>query len=421
MRLIEIFESKKVKLIEARDAFFRYVKEKFPRMPEYVAYELIYKNSKQDPNNVTDVWTRYYGSYNWKLVNNFTVTEDIWDNETLDRIRRNLKPTNTTFAKDQQRFDQQKKMIQQQGISKEPIIVEESREQSGKYTLLEGFHRTVEATRKYPKGYSCPAYIGSPTPTTEKIRARAPKSFWQNLKSKFFEDVTGPGVVSAPFLKDGPLKVAKHFVDRLGERDLDLKTVSRFISKGIKKNKAEIEALPVDTAFVLKSRYGLGVAIVKQETPRGIVYLINTAHPDFSVGPNQEVFLADSKLLDKPTPTIGELAEKYHTSLIAVELQLKKGVKVEMEHTKKHSVAKEIALDHLAEDLYYYEKLAKIEKKTDENFADGKGPGRPGDSGRHGIPKGATMAQLEKASKAKGRKGQLARWQLNMRRGKKKG
>ena len=248
----------------------------------------------------------------------------------------------------------------------------------------------------------------------------------------------------------------------------------------------------------------------------------------------------ESKLLDKKTPTVGELAEKYKTSIIAVELQLKKGVKVEMEHTKKHSVAKEIALDHLGEDLYYYEKLAKIEKKTnegefrsndveefkpskeqlsnlkskylpdwemldhrilqaeytakdhrhadqftkvinkiseemdhfcevtqdvaevtvktttsdvkgltlldfqiamridkmaekmdieqirskgnfDENFADGKGPGRPGDSGRHGIPKGATIAQLEKASKAKGRKGQLARWQLNMRRGKKKG
>ena len=55
-----------------------------------------------------------------------------------------------------------------------------------------------------------------------------------------------------------------------------------------------------------------------------------------------------------------------------------------------------------------------------ENFEDGRGPGRPGDSVRHGIPKGATMAQLEKASHAKGRKGELARWQLNMRRGKKK-
>jgi hypothetical protein len=58
--------------------------------------------------------------------------------------------------------------------------------------------------------------------------------------------------------------------------------------------------------------------------------------------------------------------------------------------------------------------------KIKENFADGKGPGRPGDSQRHGIPKGATMAELEKASHSKGRKGQLARWQINMRRGKKK-
>ena len=55
-----------------------------------------------------------------------------------------------------------------------------------------------------------------------------------------------------------------------------------------------------------------------------------------------------------------------------------------------------------------------------ENFADGKGPGRPGDSQRHGIPKGATMAELERASHSAGRKGQLARWQLNMRRGHKK-
>jgi hypothetical protein len=55
-----------------------------------------------------------------------------------------------------------------------------------------------------------------------------------------------------------------------------------------------------------------------------------------------------------------------------------------------------------------------------ENFADGKGPGRPGDSQRHGIPKGATIAQLEKHAKRPGRAGQLARWQLNMRRGKAK-
>jgi len=56
-----------------------------------------------------------------------------------------------------------------------------------------------------------------------------------------------------------------------------------------------------------------------------------------------------------------------------------------------------------------------------ENFADGKNPGRKGLSQRVGIPKGATIAQLEKAAKAGGEKGRLARWQLNMRRGRKKG
>ena len=55
-----------------------------------------------------------------------------------------------------------------------------------------------------------------------------------------------------------------------------------------------------------------------------------------------------------------------------------------------------------------------------ENFADSRNPQDKGDSQRHGIPKGATMAELEKASHAVGRKGQLAHWQLNMRRGQKK-
>jgi hypothetical protein len=70
----------------------------------------------------------------------------------------------------------------------------------------------------------------------------------------------------------------------------------------------------------------------------------------------------------------------------------------------------------------YIARQRKMFPKEDvaENFADGKGPGRPGDSQRHGIPKGASIAQLEKAAKAPGRKGQLARWQLNMRRGKAK-
>jgi|TARA_R110001583_G_scaffold110738_8_gene259789 hypothetical protein len=75
----------------------------------------------------------------------------------------------------------------------------------------------------------------------------------------------------------------------------------------------------------------------------------------------------------------------------------------------------------------YYEPINKDSRRGEgnqvivkDNFADGKKPGRKGISKRVGIPKGASMAQLQKYAKAGGEKGRMARWQLNMRRGKKK-
>ena len=46
-----------------------------------------------------------------------------------------------------------------------------------------------------------------------------------------------------------------------------------------------------------------------------------------------------------------------------LQLQLKKGMKVEREHTKDEDKAREIAMDHLWEDPKYYQKLNKIETK----------------------------------------------------------
>jgi hypothetical protein len=57
---------------------------------------------------------------------------------------------------------------------------------------------------------------------------------------------------------------------------------------------------------------------------------------------------------------------------------------------------------------------------VDENFKDGRHPEDKGDSRRHGIPKHATLSQLDKIAHQGGRKGQLAHWQANMRRGRKK-
>ena len=63
------------------------------------------------------------------------------------------------------------------------------------------------------------------------------------------------------------------------------------------------------------------------------------------------------------------------------------------------------------------------EGALEENFMDGKGPGRKGDSKRHGIKKKASLASLDKIVRSKTaspRKKQLAHWQANMRRGKAK-
>ncbi len=59
-------------------------------------------------------------------------------------------------------------------------------------------------------------------------------------------------------------------------------------------------------------------------------------------------------------------------------------------------------------------------KRVKENFADGRNPGRKGLSRRVGIPKKATLDQLEKIVKSStGERRRMAQWQINMRRGKK--
>lgn len=61
---------------------------------------------------------------------------------------------------------------------------------------------------------------------------------------------------------------------------------------------------------------------------------------------------------------VGGLADKKKEADFDPQ-QLEMGIKVEMEHTKDKKIAKEIAMDHLAEDPEYYSKLkkAKLEEK----------------------------------------------------------
>lgn len=66
-----------------------------------------------------------------------------------------------------------------------------------------------------------------------------------------------------------------------------------------------------------------------------------------------------SKLLNKPTMTVQQIAKKHGVSVDSIKKQVEMGIKVELEHTRSKETAREIALDHLGEFPDYYTKLNK--------------------------------------------------------------
>lgn len=59
--------------------------------------------------------------------------------------------------------------------------------------------------------------------------------------------------------------------------------------------------------------------------------------------------------------TIQQIADKHGVPVEQIQDQLKKGIKVEAEHTQDHETATEIAMDHLYELPDYYDRLEAME------------------------------------------------------------
>ena len=76
------------------------------------------------------------------------------------------------------------------------------------------------------------------------------------------------------------------------------------------------------------------------------------------------------KMPSVPTPTVAQLAKKYDVDVSEVEKQLKRGTAHEMEHTTDKAVAREIALDHLNDELDYYEELEDDDDEDDDSEED---------------------------------------------------
>ena len=118
-----------------------------------------------------------------------------------------------------------------------------------------------------------------------------------------------------------------------------------------------------DKECVYKKDGGTKVGCTKGSVDKYLAALY--ANADESVELTEENKLVGGKA-DKLTPV--DIAKKFKVSVSEVEAQIRKGIKIEMEHTSDKEKATEIATDHVSEFADYYDRLDKIENKTSKDW-----------------------------------------------------
>lgn len=100
----------------------------------------------------------------------------------------------------------------------------------------------------------------------------------------------------------------------------------------------------------------------QERDPRYMMSLTKDVRPGETERQMRKMHLRDSRELNHPTATVEEIAKKHGVKVEYVTQQLEQGMRVESEHTKIKSAAREIALDHLNERPDYYIRLKKAER-----------------------------------------------------------
>ena len=149
-------------LTEARNSLFAFVKQHFPSWPDYVLKDFLYAQAKgiRDQAELDDFLKRNkqdFGNCKWTLTK-LPITFDIFTPKTQRMLASREGGSSNPFQvpRDAERHAQQSQMIQQKGVSAEPIIVAKL---SNGYDLIEGWHRTIQHLKTFPEGYTGPAWI----------------------------------------------------------------------------------------------------------------------------------------------------------------------------------------------------------------------------------------------------------------------
>ena len=188
-------------LNEYRNALYDFVKSKFPTWPEYVLKDFLYSQAKhiRDEEELTDFLERNqkdFGQVKWRLEK-LPITLDIFTPKTQRMIKQRAGGSSNPMQvpKDAERHAQQLKMIQQQGVRTEPIIVAKL---NNGYDLIEGWHRTIQHLQQYPEGYTGPAWVAYGATYTSESKQGVTKGVPQPGESSGAPKQFGPDAKIEP-------------------------------------------------------------------------------------------------------------------------------------------------------------------------------------------------------------------------------
>ena len=149
-------------LLEKREGWYRLLQEKLPHFPEYVLKDFIYRkvDDFKDYESFNNWINDWLVNIEWEYRKDFPITMDIFSDKSQKELRERigglLRPD---VDRDEERHKAQNKLLKSRGISKEPIILFQTKD--GRYDLGEGWHRTVQAFTMFPEGFIQPnVYIG---------------------------------------------------------------------------------------------------------------------------------------------------------------------------------------------------------------------------------------------------------------------
>ena len=138
------------------EEFYPFFKERYPGTPEYILKDFILNNILNDEETINDIFNRYEGDPTivvrgwwdgflkgpWSLKI-LKVNPDDFDDKSVNAfIEREFGEVNTYMVPDDEKRTQYQREIAKPDGKNEPVIVTFN-EKTGKYELIEGWHRTM--------------------------------------------------------------------------------------------------------------------------------------------------------------------------------------------------------------------------------------------------------------------------------------